>query len=78
EKIPMVPEELSIDNFQQFVPKKESNQFYLGLNKLSAEPETLPLFKRKTLGIFTESTKQSQLLLPWFMKQIIELTVNYE
>ncbi|BDH66527.1 Ftsk domain-containing protein (plasmid) [Enterococcus sp. PLM3] len=78
ERIPMVPEKLSHEQFQQFVPEKELNHLYLGLNKLSAEPERLPLFQRKTLGIFTESTKQSQLLLPWFMKQISELTVNYE
>lgn len=78
ERIPMVPEKLSHEQFQQFVPEKELNQLYLGLNKLSAEPETLPLFQRKTLGIFPESTKQSQLIFPWFMQQISELTVNYE
>ncbi|HCJ0919960.1 TPA: type VII secretion protein EssC [Enterococcus faecalis] len=78
ERIPMVPEKLSHEQFQQFVPEKELNQLYLGLNKLSAEPETLPIFQRKTLGIFPESTKQSQLIFPWFMQQISELTVNYE
>ena len=27
--------------------QKKLNQLYLGLNKLSAEPETLPIFQRK-------------------------------
>ncbi|EPI2200924.1 type VII secretion protein EssC [Enterococcus hirae] len=73
-KIPMVPEELSIDKFQQFVSGKEPNQLYLGLNKLTSVPETFTLFQRKTIGIFTESNKQSELLLPWFVQQLIELT----
>ncbi|EKJ3581582.1 TPA: type VII secretion protein EssC [Enterococcus faecalis] len=78
EPIPMVPEELTIEKFQQFVPEKETNQFYLGLNKLSALPETFPLFQGKTLGIFVESNKQFQLLMPWFMQQLEELSADHE
>lgn len=78
EPIPMVPEELTIEKFQQFVPEKEANQFYLGLNKLSALPETFPLFRGKTLGIFVESNKQFQLLMPWFMQQLEELSADHE
>ncbi|EPI09170.1 FtsK/SpoIIIE domain-containing protein, partial [Enterococcus faecalis] len=76
--IPMVPEELTIEKFQQFVPEKEANQFYLGLNKLSALPEMFPLFQGKTLGIFVESNKQFQLLMPFFMQQLEELSADHE
>ena len=75
-KIPMVPEKLSTDTFQQFVSEKELNQLYLGLNKLTSVPETFTLFQRKTIGIFAESNKQSELLFPWFVQQLIELTCD--
>ncbi|EQB4895318.1 MULTISPECIES: hypothetical protein [Enterococcus] len=47
ERIPMVPEKLSHEQFQQFVPEKELNQLYLGLNKLSANQKRYPYSKEK-------------------------------
>lgn len=70
EKIPMVPSELTYETFNGFVPKKERDAFYLGLNKLSSIPESFHLFQGKTLGIFTESNRQFQLLTPWFIQQV--------
>ncbi|MDN5410722.1 MAG: hypothetical protein L0F95_10880 [Lactococcus sp.] len=36
-KIPMVPEELTGEVFETFIPVKEANTLYLGLDKISAE-----------------------------------------
>src|SRR5699024_283653 len=70
EEIPMAPSELTYETFNGFVPKKERDAFYLGLNKLSSIPESFHLFQGKTLGIFTESNRQFQLLTPWFIQQV--------
>ncbi|MBO0440291.1 type VII secretion protein EssC [Candidatus Enterococcus ikei] len=72
EKIPMVPEELTIQNFVSFVKERENNNLYLGLNKLSSLVEKFPIFQGKTLGIFTSSNKQFRLMMPWIMQQINE------
>lgn len=70
EKIPMVPEELTIQNFSLFVKEMEADNLYLGLNKLSSLVEKFPLFQGKSLGIFTASNKQFRLMMPWFMQLI--------
>lgn len=72
EKIPMVPEELTIQNFASFVKEREVNNLYLGLNKLSSLVEKFPLFQGKSLGIFTSENKQFRLMMPWVMQQINE------
>lgn len=73
EKIPMVPEELTSQNFGSFIKVREANNLYLGLNKLSSAVEMFPLFKGKNLGVFASSNKQFRQMMPWFMEQIDEL-----
>lgn len=72
EKIPMVPDELTVPKFISFIKEKEANHLYLGLNKLSSSVEAFPLFQGKSLGIFPASNKQFRLLMPWLVEQISE------
>ncbi|MBF0777455.1 type VII secretion protein EssC [Streptococcus cuniculi] len=70
EAIPMVPEHLSITDFEQWIGQPEAQTLYIGLNKQSAQIVSFPLFNGRTLGVFTESIKQNQVLLPRMMEQL--------
>lgn len=77
-KIPMVPDELTEKIFSSFIPVKEENTLYLGLNKLSAEIEEFLMFQGNAFGLFTESNKQAKLILPRFLNQISMFTSKVE
>lgn len=72
ERIPMVPEKLTADAFQEFAPAGSSrNTLFLGLNKGSAEPEWFELFHGETLGIFPENGKQAAEVHPFLMRNLV-------
>ena len=77
-KIPMVPDELTEKIFSSFIPVKEENTLYLGLNKLSAEIEDFLMFQGNAFGLFSESNKQAKLILPRFLNQISMFTPKVE
>lgn len=70
EKIPMVPEGLTEKDFEQFIGERQENTLYLGLNNRLAELETFALFEGNSLGIFTDSNRQAQLLIPRLVSQL--------
>lgn len=73
ESIPMVPEHLSIIEFERLFPNKEKETLYIGLNKQTAYIEAFKLFKGNSLGIFVESMKQFQLIVPHLVTQLCNL-----
>ncbi|MDR1567400.1 MAG: type VII secretion protein EssC [Streptococcaceae bacterium] len=72
EKIPMVPEELTPEFFEAYLPARRQDTLYFGLNKASSETESFELFKGRTLGIFPESTKQAKMIYPYLTDQLIK------
>ncbi|WP_274619457.1 FtsK/SpoIIIE domain-containing protein, partial [Lactococcus paracarnosus] len=73
-KIPMVPEELTGEVFETFIPVKEANTLYLGLDKISAEITSFSMFKGNAFGLFMETNKQANLILPRILQQVTRLS----
>ena len=70
-KIPMVPRELTPEAFESSLPREpRDGDLYLGLNKVSAEPERFDLFAGDALAVFPESAKQAALLYPFLIDQV--------
>src|SRR5574337_791503 len=74
-KIPMVPEELTGEVFETFIPVKEANTLYLGLDKISAEITSFSMFKGNAFGLFMETNKQANLILPRILQQVTRLSI---
>jgi len=70
--IPMVPDELTIDIFGTYVPNKQQEMMYLGLNKDTAEAEGFELFSGKSLGIFPANRKQLQSIAPFLFTELLQ------
>jgi S-DNA-T family DNA segregation ATPase FtsK/SpoIIIE len=71
-KIPMVPRVLTPEAFRRQVAHEvDHNRVYLGLNKISAEPESFELFKGETLAIFPETGRQAASMYPFLMNQVL-------
>jgi S-DNA-T family DNA segregation ATPase FtsK/SpoIIIE len=68
-KIPMVPEELTEEIFNSFIPVKQENTLYLGLNKETSEIEKVELFNKNTIGFFLGNKKQTVLVTQFLEKQ---------
>ena len=68
-KIPMVPDELTEKIFDSFIPVKEENTLYLGLNKETSEIEKVELFNKNTIGFFLGNKKQTVLVTQFLEKQ---------
>jgi S-DNA-T family DNA segregation ATPase FtsK/SpoIIIE len=77
ERIPMVPERLTVDGFQEIAPAEPSgNTLFLGLNRGSAEPEQFNLFWGESVGIFPENGKQAAEIHPFLMRNLAEASVG--
>ncbi|WP_307984002.1 type VII secretion protein EssC [uncultured Lactococcus sp.] len=72
DEIPMVPDDLDVKTFDDYISEESGNMLYFGLNKASSEPETFELYKGRTLGIFPESSKQAKLIYPFLTNQILK------
>ncbi|AGV73734.1 type VII secretion protein EssC [Lactococcus cremoris] len=72
DEIPMVPDDLDVKTFDNYISEETGNVLYFGLNKASSEPEIFELFKGKTLGIFPESSKQAKMIYPFLTNQILK------
>jgi len=73
--IPMVPDELTIEMFESYVPVRNSKTLYLGLDKASSQPVGFDLFTGKSLGIFPANRQQLQFVAPFLFS---ELTTHAE
>lgn len=77
ERIPMVPERLTLDGFQEIAPPESSrNTLLIGLNKRSAVPERFDLFKGESLGIFAENGKQAAEMYPFLMRNLADASAG--
>ncbi|EME3511927.1 type VII secretion protein EssC [Enterococcus faecium] len=76
--IPMVPENLTVEKWNEMIPQKEEKILYLGMNKDSAQIEEFQLFQGYGFGIFVESSKQTKLILPRILSQITSMNCEIE
>ncbi|GAB3575491.1 type VII secretion protein EssC [Leifsonia lichenia] len=72
-RIPMVPRELTPEVFTRFAAHDSApNTVLLGLNKGDSVPETFELFRGNSLAILPDTGKQSALLYPFLIAQIVD------
>jgi S-DNA-T family DNA segregation ATPase FtsK/SpoIIIE len=77
ERIPMVPERLTVEAFGSRVFEGVSHgTLFLGMNKSTAEPESFELFRGKSLAVFPGTAKQAALTYPFVIDSLVDAVAS--